>query len=78
MGRSAGVLDHVLAPTVKYHAWGDGYQRSRLLERDDGFTVWYEVDGRAVGVLTCNADDDYELGARLIESGEPVPVPMPR
>jgi hypothetical protein len=36
---------------VKYRAWGDGYQRSRLLERDDGFTVWYEVDGRAVGVL---------------------------
>jgi 3-phenylpropionate/trans-cinnamate dioxygenase ferredoxin reductase component len=64
--------------TVKYHAWGDGYQRSRLLERDDGFTVWYEADGRAVGVLTCNADDDYELGGRLIEAGEPVPVPMSR
>jgi 3-phenylpropionate/trans-cinnamate dioxygenase ferredoxin reductase subunit len=64
--------------TVKYHAWGDGYQRSRLLERDDGFTVWYEADGRAVGVLTCNADDDYELGGRLIDTGEPVPVPMSR
>ncbi len=64
--------------TVKYHAWGDGYQRSRLLERDDGFTVWYEADGRAVGVLTCNADDDYEVGGRLIEAGEPVPVPMSR
>ncbi|MDT5044524.1 MAG: 3-phenylpropionate/trans-cinnamate dioxygenase ferredoxin reductase component [Mycobacterium sp.] len=64
--------------TVKYHAWGDGYQRSRLLERDDGFTVWYEADGRAVGVLTCNADDDYELGGRLIEAGKPAPVPMSR
>jgi NADPH-dependent 2,4-dienoyl-CoA reductase/sulfur reductase-like enzyme len=64
--------------TVKCHAWGDGYQRSRQLERDDGFTVWYETDGRAVGVLTCNADDDYELGGRLIEAGEPVPVPMSR
>jgi 3-phenylpropionate/trans-cinnamate dioxygenase ferredoxin reductase subunit len=64
--------------TVKCHAWGDGYQRSRQLERDDGFTVWYEADGRAVGVLTCNADDDYELGGRLIEAGEPVPVPMSR
>jgi 3-phenylpropionate/trans-cinnamate dioxygenase ferredoxin reductase component len=63
--------------TVKYHAWGDGYQRSRLLERDEGFTVWYENDGAAVGVLTCNADDDYELGGRLIKAGEPVPVPMP-
>jgi NADPH-dependent 2,4-dienoyl-CoA reductase/sulfur reductase-like enzyme len=63
--------------TVKYHAWGDGYQRSRLLERGDGFTVWYEKDGAAVGVLTCDADDDYELGGRLIEAGDPVPVPMP-
>jgi 3-phenylpropionate/trans-cinnamate dioxygenase ferredoxin reductase component len=26
--------------TFKYHAWGDGYRHSRLLERDDGFTVW--------------------------------------
>jgi len=64
--------------TVKYHAWGDGYQHSRLLERDDGFTVWYEADGRAVGVLTCNADDDYELGGRLIKAGKPAPVPMSR
>ena len=77
-GAVRGFWTTIGAPTVKYHAWGDGYQRSRLLERDDGFKVWYEVDGRAVGVLTCNADDDYELGARLIESGEPVPVPMPR
>jgi 3-phenylpropionate/trans-cinnamate dioxygenase ferredoxin reductase component len=64
--------------TLKYHAWGDGYQHSRLLERGDGFTVWYETDGTAVGVLTCNADDDYELGGRLIERGEPAPVPMAR
>jgi NADPH-dependent 2,4-dienoyl-CoA reductase/sulfur reductase-like enzyme len=64
--------------TVKYHAWGDGYQHSRLLERDDGFTVWYEADGNAVGVLTCNADDDYELGGRLIKAGKPAPVPMSR
>jgi 3-phenylpropionate/trans-cinnamate dioxygenase ferredoxin reductase subunit len=64
--------------TVKYRAWGDGYQHSRLLERDDGFTVWYEADDTAVGVLTCNADDDYELGGRLIEAGKPAPVPMSR
>jgi NADPH-dependent 2,4-dienoyl-CoA reductase/sulfur reductase-like enzyme len=64
--------------TVKYRAWGDGYQHSRLLGRDDGFTVWYEADGTAVGVLTCNADDDYDLGGRLIEAGKPAPVPMSR
>jgi 3-phenylpropionate/trans-cinnamate dioxygenase ferredoxin reductase subunit len=62
--------------TVKYHAWGDGYQNSRLLARDDGFTVWYEEDGAAVGVLTCNADEDYDLGETLIAEGRPAPVPL--
>jgi 3-phenylpropionate/trans-cinnamate dioxygenase ferredoxin reductase subunit len=62
--------------TVKYHAWGDGYQRSKLLARDDGFTVWYERDGAVVGVLTCNADDDYDLGETLIAESRPAPVPL--
>ena len=62
--------------TVKYHAWGDGYERGRLLERADGFTVWYESGGAAVGVLTHNADDDYDLGERLIGERRPAPVPM--
>jgi 3-phenylpropionate/trans-cinnamate dioxygenase ferredoxin reductase component len=60
--------------TVKYHAWGDGFDSSRVMERDDGFTVWYEADGMAVGVLTCNADDDYDLGEKLIAAGRPAPV----
>lgn len=60
--------------TVKYHAWGDGYDGSRLVERDGGFTVWYERAGAAVGVLTCEADDDYELGEQLIAGGRPAPV----
>jgi NADPH-dependent 2,4-dienoyl-CoA reductase/sulfur reductase-like enzyme len=61
---------------VKYHAWGDGHETSRLLRSEDGFTVWYERDGAAVGVLTLNADEDYELGERLIRDGSPAPVPM--
>jgi hypothetical protein len=31
-----------------------------------------------VGVLTCDADDDYKLGGRLIKAGEPAPVPVSR
>jgi 3-phenylpropionate/trans-cinnamate dioxygenase ferredoxin reductase component len=61
---------------VKYHAWGDGYDSCRLMRREDGFTVWYELDGVTVGVLTLNADDDYELGERLIKDGSPAPVGM--
>ena len=59
---------------VKYHAWGDGYDDSRFVERDGGFTVWYSSAGKAVGVLTHNADDDYDLGEELIGAGRPVPA----
>jgi len=62
--------------TVKYHAWGDGYDDSRLIEHRDGFTVWYESGGATVAVLTCNADDDYDLGEGLIRAGRPAPVPV--
>jgi len=62
--------------TIKYHAWGDGYQRSRMLSHPEGFTVWYEADDAVVGVLTHNSDDDYDLGQRLIAERRPAPVPM--
>jgi 3-phenylpropionate/trans-cinnamate dioxygenase ferredoxin reductase subunit len=59
---------------LKYAAWGDGFDRARPLPRDGGgFTVWYERDGKAVGVLTHEADEDYERGRELIRRGEPVP-----
>jgi 3-phenylpropionate/trans-cinnamate dioxygenase ferredoxin reductase subunit len=62
--------------TVKYHAWGDGHDHVRLLDHDDGFTAWYERDGKTVGVLTHNADDDYELGESLIEKASPLPAAL--
>ncbi len=62
--------------TVKYHAWGDGYERSRMLHHADGFTSWYESGDAVVGVLTYNADDDYDLGERLIAQRRPAPISM--
>jgi 3-phenylpropionate/trans-cinnamate dioxygenase ferredoxin reductase component len=59
--------------TLKYHAWGDGFDRARFVDHDDGFTVWYEADGAAVGVLTYNADDDYDGGEGLIRDRRPIP-----
>lgn len=59
---------------VKYAAWGDGYDESTFVDHGDGFTVWYTVDGATVGVLTYNADDDYESGEELITKREPPPV----
>ena len=58
--------------TLKYAAWGDGFDELRLQEHGGGaFTVWYGRDGRIVGVLTHEADEDYERGGELIAQGAP-------
>jgi hypothetical protein len=62
--------------TMKYAAWGDGHDSDDLVEHaDGGFTVWYRRDGKAVGVLTVNADADYERGRELIAQGALPPGP---
>jgi NADPH-dependent 2,4-dienoyl-CoA reductase/sulfur reductase-like enzyme len=56
--------------TLKYAAWGDGYEQARIQPRDDGaFTVWYGRQGRVVGVLTHDTDEDYEEGREMIAEG---------
>jgi 2-polyprenyl-6-methoxyphenol hydroxylase-like FAD-dependent oxidoreductase len=56
--------------TLKYTAWGDGYDETHLdRAADGGFTAWYGADGKVVGVLTHDADEDYERGARQITQG---------
>ncbi len=53
---------------LKYSAWGDGHDDVRVVEHGDGaFTAWYtDRAGEVVGVLTHEADDDYERGADLL------------
>ena len=58
--------------TLKYAAWGDGFEQSRLEDHGDGaFTAWYGRDGKVVGVLAHEADEDYERGRELIARGAP-------
>ncbi len=60
--------------TIKYAAWGDGYDDSRMDEHPAGaFTVWYSRDGRLVGALTHDRDEDYERARELIAAGEGSP-----
>jgi 3-phenylpropionate/trans-cinnamate dioxygenase ferredoxin reductase component len=60
--------------TLKYAAWGDGYDASELVEHGDGaFTVWYSRAGALVGVLASERDEDYERGQELIRRGEGAP-----
>jgi 3-phenylpropionate/trans-cinnamate dioxygenase ferredoxin reductase subunit len=61
--------------TLKYAAWGDGYDTASLERASDGdgFTIWYARDGRLVGVLAHDRDDDYARGRELIAEGAPWP-----
>jgi 3-phenylpropionate/trans-cinnamate dioxygenase ferredoxin reductase subunit len=60
--------------TLKYAAWGDGFDEIRLDTGSDGrFTVWYSRHGKAVGVLTHERDEDYERGSELIRAGRSAP-----
>ncbi len=60
--------------TVKYAAWGDGHDASRLEEHPDGaFTVWYSHNGKLVGALTHDRDEDYKHARRLIAAGQSPP-----
>ena len=54
--------------TLKYSAWGDGFEDLRVVEHgDDAFTVWYaDAAGELVGVLTHERDEDYERGGELL------------
>jgi NADPH-dependent 2,4-dienoyl-CoA reductase/sulfur reductase-like enzyme len=60
--------------TLKYAAWGDGFDEARMVEHGhDAFTVWYGRDGVTVGVLAHDRDEDYERGRTLVETGAPLP-----
>ena len=59
--------------TLKYAAWGDGFDDARLDLDGEGFTAWYARAGRCVGVLTHERDADYDRGRALIAAGEPPP-----
>ncbi|MGI8903660.1 MAG: NAD(P)/FAD-dependent oxidoreductase [Solirubrobacteraceae bacterium] len=58
--------------TLKYAAWGDGFDEPHHVDHEHGdgaFTIWYTQDGVAVGVLTHERDEDYERGRELIAEG---------
>jgi NADPH-dependent 2,4-dienoyl-CoA reductase/sulfur reductase-like enzyme len=58
--------------TLKYAAWGDGFDQVRFEPgAGESFTTWFGRDDRLVGVLTHEADSDYERGRERIANGAP-------
>lgn len=71
-----GFWSEIGSHTLKYAAWGDGFDTASLVDHGGGaFTVWYGAKGVTVGVLTHEADADYERGESLVASASPVPHP---
>ncbi len=67
-----GFWSEIGGRTLKHAAWGDGHDTVRLVAHGGGaFTAWYGSNGTLVGVLTHEADDDYERGRRLVTGGAP-------
>jgi 3-phenylpropionate/trans-cinnamate dioxygenase ferredoxin reductase component len=56
--------------TLKYWAWGDGWDERVFEDEGEAFTVWYGKEGVLVGVLSHGTDEDYERGRGRIERGE--------
>jgi 3-phenylpropionate/trans-cinnamate dioxygenase ferredoxin reductase subunit len=56
--------------TLKYWAWGDGWDEQVFEDEGEAFTVWYGKEGVLVGILSHGKDEEYERGRDLIERGE--------
>ena len=68
-GVAPGFWSTIGENTLKYVAWGDGWDNAEFVDHSGGaFSVRYGYEGVCVGVLTHNADSEYERGRGLVES----------
>ena len=72
-GMAPGFWSTIGDKTLKYWAWGDGWDEQLFENKGEAFTVWYGKEGTLVGVLAHDSDEDYERGRELIERGESFP-----
>ncbi len=68
-GVAPGFWSTIGENTLKYVAWGDGWDKAEFRDHGKGaFSVRYGYEGVCVGVLTHNADSEYGRGRELVES----------
>ena len=68
-----GFWSTIAGRTVKYVAWGDGHDEVHVQRSGSGTTVRYGRDGRVVGVLTHDHDEDNEQAEADVHAGRPMP-----
>lgn len=58
--------------TLKYSAWGDGFDEVAVTTHPGGgFSAWFQRDGALCGIATHLADDDYERGTAMVRRAAP-------
>lgn len=67
-----GFWSDVGGQTIKYVAWGDGWDRWHERPSAGGTTFWFEREHRLVGVLTYEHDDDIDAAPGLVADGVPI------
>lgn len=67
-----GFWSEIGGRTVKYVAWGDGWDAWRERRSTEGVTFWFERDGEVAGVLTVDHDEDLVIGESLISRRAPI------
>jgi len=69
-----GFWSTIAGQTIKYVAWGDGHDEIHVARSGSGSgtTVRYGRDGRLVGVLTHDHDDDNERAGADVHAGRPM------
>jgi len=73
VGDIARAHHDVAGRTVKYVAWGDGHDEVHVQRSGSGTTVRYGRNGRVVGVLTHDHDEDNEQAEADVHAGRPMP-----
>jgi 3-phenylpropionate/trans-cinnamate dioxygenase ferredoxin reductase component len=67
-----GFWSTIGAHTIKYVAWGDGYDSVDFTGHPDGpFSARYGSAGKLVGVLTHDVDDEYQAAQAAVTAGVP-------
>lgn len=68
-----GFWSAICGHELKYVAWGDGWDQVVERRSAEGVTFWYGREGRTVGVLTDNHNDDHERAPTVVAKGTAIP-----
>jgi hypothetical protein len=74
-GTAPGFWSTIGGRTLKYAAWGDGYDEYRVVDDGDAWSVWYGKESALCGVLRWETMTRRSAGADSSSNRRPSPMP---